>query len=271
MGHFLYMLPGDGAPGPKKERFDLHRRATSEWKRGGASVPLDADGRLCEPDEAESTCRVHIFTQGDECTYVPENQVWTAPAVPDGQTQWWLGWWDGQKPGEEDLRRPNPVDGYTVTLADGDEWLIPPVRRWDGSPGTIPCTLTLGPDGEEQSRVRPEYRDLFEETEEFADAYYETLKAWEDGEREQEVQIPRMGLHIIVRVLNINYRVCREEVNALGLISSANRMNVSVSIIDVPAYIQMMADVDEKPEAKKKGSSSEGSDATTAGDDGGQN
>jgi hypothetical protein len=273
----IYLMP-DGpdlqSPKQKKEAIGLFDRAEAGWYQSGAEVDLTEDGELRKAGEGDRTIGAHTFSREEDLTgYYPENQTWVGPdelRLPEDGPDWWLGWPEGSPPEPEELRRPEAIGGYPVEMGDGNTWHVPPARRWDGSPGALPATLTVGPGGEEQRQVKPEYRDILEEVEEIADDWYELFRLQREGKDDVELTLQSVPLDVMIRMLALNYRIGRPEVNALGLITTSNRMQISTAVLDVGAYLQMNTDVEKKPEAKKKDGPSGASPSPTAGGGDGQ-
>lgn len=58
--------------------------------------------------------------------YRPELQTW----VKNETTGFWVGMWNDDRPGPEELQRADVLSGDLVKLADQQHWLVPYGRRW---------------------------------------------------------------------------------------------------------------------------------------------
>ena len=101
----------------------------------------------------------------------------------------------------------------------------------------MPCACKLGADGSETKEILVQYRDLWREVSAFAEPYYAGLQEKPDEKR----VYPEMPLSTCIRLLGINYRVSRAEVNALGLITDTARMNIGLAAIDWPVFLSLVA------------------------------
>lgn len=127
---------------------------------------------------------------------------------------WWLGW--DTQPTPEDLLRPQCQDSFPVTLEDGNEWLVPLVRRLPEIYG-----LPNG-DGKMTRKPHPKYTD-------YCNFVYDTvIGQWFHQEHTDEELVAQF----CGRALAINYRINWHIGLALGLFTKATCQTITVVASD---------------------------------------
>ncbi len=255
MANFLYFLPGEAAVNEAVlEKYGLSDRFRSGYEWRGCT-PAEKDGQLCVPGtngavDIEGTL-VGLGTASD-VRFRASDQIWERVEEP-GRPVWHLGYYRESPPKEADLQRAFLLDGYSIELGNGERWSLPPVRRHPEGTG-LPSRLKLKADGGVEQELMDEYRALFDEVSDYAETYYGGLLKAETGEAGEPPDFP---LAVAYKLIAVNYRVGRAEINALGLVTSENLpMNAWVAI-DLPAFYRVAGDEQSVSEAEKKGASSD--------------
>jgi hypothetical protein len=135
--------------------------------------------------------------------YQPKEQAWTP--VGDGSLLW-IGIDTAEPPKPEEMARRKQYGGYFVELGDGQRWIVPTIRRPDGST-ELPTDMIWDAAGRLMEPIKAAYQAYWEETAEVAQWFFE----------EAEPNRAR-ALELAVRALSLNYRFGRNEQNILRTI-----------------------------------------------------
>lgn len=158
--------------------------------------------------------------------WYPKEQSWTP--VGDGSLLW-IGLDTAEPPGPDDLARRTAYGGYWIELADGNEWLVPLIRRPDGTT-RLPCDLIWDASGCCVQPIKPRYQAFWESTAE--------VHTWfvidEDGRAIINAHDIERALGLAVSALSINYRIGRNEQNIVRMIDAENYRIVLGATIDLP-------------------------------------
>lgn len=152
--------------------------------------------------------------------YRPESQTWVQNEI-DG---FWVGMWNDDKPGPQDLLRTKTLSGELVTLADEQQWLIPYGRRWSErddpelwltSNCVLPCPLRFGGPGRVLvSRPFERYAHLWVIAE--ADRRLDTQQ---ETEADRAIADLPGAVFSAVSILQANYVVGTAEIEMLEMFS----------------------------------------------------
>lgn len=218
MAGFLYYLPDRTGPGVTRAMLDglglSHAFERQPAVRGVVTGPAEKPGVILVDDQ-----RV------ERIGYHREAQHWEP--VPGSEA--WIGYYLDAKPGPADLARGKQLDGASVELGDGNQWLIPIARSAatadDGIAWhvNVPRGMALGADGKwAMGSVLERYRGLWD----LCVGYLEVRIGSSEGTRKQiggrevvEVdfnQFPDLAT-AATAVLGHNYVVGPAEASALGL------------------------------------------------------
>ena len=149
--------------------------------------------------------------------FYPDEQTWHA--IGDGEMVW-IGTDNASPPTAADFARKTQHSGYRLTLADGAEWLVPIVRRPDGST-ELPTDMYWDDAGRLQEPIKSAYAHLWETSAEVADWFTMAV----------EMKKAR-ALEIAVQVLGINYRFGRNEQSVCRIIDSQTYLAILAASID---------------------------------------
>lgn len=222
MGVMLYFLPDvrvvDEAEMAKRGLDALRGAALTHI--GVSAGPGGKRGLIAAAEVADAT----------RVGYYPDAQRWR----PVANEAYWQGFYRDDPPGPADLARSEQIGGHTVTLADGNDWLVPVARSFPA--GTrLPRALVLGPDGQLVMEALPRYAEISADAERVFAAFIE-----------QDESLSYQDLwDIAARALAINYRLGPWELSALRLLDTNNVQDVLSALIDMPSILEAM-------EAKKK-------------------
>jgi hypothetical protein len=235
MRSFLYYLPGAAGGGSG----NLAALGLADRLAGPG---LSTRGVLGGPDGGNGSI-VGIVAVGRETEvgYFPDRQTWVKPAGKD----YWLGWEEASPPTPGDLARPSQLPGHPVTLADGQEWVVPIARL-------LPRALGLAADGSEVQETLPRYRHLCATTDRFWEWHREmwaARAAEARGEAPEPYRSPTEDelWQAASEALGVNYRVSRVELAALRVLTVPNAVAIIWALLDGPAIEEAAR------EAQKKG------------------
>lgn len=136
MSGFLYYRHGDTRPITKEGAVKLGL---------GYAFPAGLEGR--EVLRGPCGSKGYIFADSKRHTeaigYFPDKQTWRKLPKVEGRPELWVGYYNDEKPGPGDLGRANALPGeVTITLGDGNQWLIPTLTEFDAETLSGDCELT---------------------------------------------------------------------------------------------------------------------------------
>jgi len=180
----------------------------------------------------------------------PDGQRWERMAWPPGMNAGargaaWVGWWPGSPPRPEELARARMLTGHWVTLADGQGYLVPTVRRAvETSAGTayivsLPHTIRLDAAGEwRRNGVIAVYQDLWRMTERWAESFFASIGRAAEAEAAAGAESVSVTfaeeVGLCAAALTVNYRLGPTELSALGLLDETAVGAVLGALIDLP-------------------------------------
>jgi hypothetical protein len=147
--------------------------------------------------------------------YHPDRQTWVEIAAG-----YWLGSETDNPPSPESLRRRHITRGLDLELGDGRVWTAPTIRAPNGR-CYLPSTWGVDSEGQFRETILPDYESYWEMAGEVWDLCF--------GKTECDYAD---SFGYAARALGLNYRVGPHEVSRLGLLSSANYLQVFKTVID---------------------------------------
>lgn len=162
--------------------------------------------------------------------YTPTAQTWHA--IPG--TDAWVGFWNDRPPTPADLARDKQVGGYNVELGDGNQWLCPVARKFDGGECALPARTDVDANGR---WIRGALQEKHAQLWETACAYWDGQLNTEDDSFSIE------GFEDIrdaaLQSLSVNYRLGKAEVVLLDLFKTDEEpQSVLLALVDYPEVIK---------------------------------
>lgn len=226
MAGFLYYIPNEkGCSARVIERCGL-----------AYALPADGKGitaRGCSgPDGGSGVCCA-LVSEGmeEQVGYYADRQIWRkAPERP-----YWVGSVKDSPPTPADIQRVEIVNGHTVTLDDGHDWIVPLVRAFNGATA-LPMTIGLGDDGDLMFRPKAMYAAITAD----ADKVFQQLRrdSGDDGAGGEPLTLGDLW-RITCAALAINYRIGPIELDLLSLIDTTSVNKVAAAMIDLPTIIEV--------------------------------
>jgi hypothetical protein len=233
MSGFLYLIPGS----TQKSSEEIRATEGLGAVIGSSSFSI---GMINGGPEGTTGTLVAIEPVGELLVgYYPDKQTWMR-VKKAGQTQYWMGWQNDQKPTEPDLRRPNKMGGHEVVFEDGNRWEVPTIGPMLMR-SHLPCRFVFGEDGEAvDMQVVERYQPIFEKSRAVWNFIFNEaseILTWGDM------------VNYVGEVLSINYRVGRPELLAMGWLTKESAYLVMEASVGLPA---ILAEKKAQDEAQKK-------------------
>ena len=247
MAGILYFFPGrSGMTVDEVAKLGLAEVITNFSVRGVTnSGPGGKAGMIVAPQQEQF---------GSHIGYFPEEQTWEKSATADH----WLGIYKDNPPKPEDLAREEQIAGHELVLGDGQKWLVPVARSFQGlSP--LPQRLRLGPEGKLVGEMLPRYIAMSEAAERVWEDWKLAVSQGETGEEPRGNMDIEHGWRIAVMALSVNYRIDPDEASLLGLIDTQCLAKVLRAIIDIPTFLAIVRAREESAKKKCPAAISDGS------------
>jgi len=231
MANFIYFIPQIAK---QAVSIDDLKAVGLEYAMGHLGIDSNfhtTDGPSGEP----GVCFVTTSTPGPHrmAHYRPDEQTWKKGSGG----KFWVGMWNDDRPGPDDLRREHLIAGHPVKLRDGLEWTIP-VARSIVRGSTLPKAIVLGEDGETfEFEELPEYASLCRD----ADMIFDSIRTGKD------MKMPfQEAARIAIDAMLINYRIGKWEASLLQLFSDVQLWDVMEAIVDMPTIVRMSEELEQK-------------------------
>lgn len=229
-GSFLYYFPGT----PPKTKADLPREFPfrDDILLPGRSTRTGPDGKAGSITHLPRSMQQHDQTQ---VGWYPDNQTWT----PAHDGLWYIGIQNDARPEPEYLQRRPAVAGELMTLADGNAWCIPVVRRFGGGLG--PCmksVIQLDTSGKVVAdRPAPEQTRLWALCQRFAAMVDEEKFLGGDPGGDVEPMTAEDVMLLVSDAIALNYFVSGWELSTLCVFTDDNLIEVFRILLDVPKVV----------------------------------
>lgn len=183
------------------------------------SPPVPAECMNNTPDGNHG--RVFVASGFDEVPQVNlEKQTWRKlPGIRDGGDLY-VGVWNDDKPTPDELVRNTTLPGYSYSLLDRHDWVVPLVLEYteEGHECALPRLLDFDDEGNPISGdVVEKYRHLEELTKPIA---ADLLASYDLGEVPREQLTPQDAADAAFALLQVNYRVSVAEMVLLGAVAN---------------------------------------------------
>lgn len=151
--------------------------------------------------------------EGKRIGYYRDQQTWRKLPADAGLPERWIGYWSDAPPTPDSLKREKMIRGASMRLADGHQWQIPIVRRFDDAAQKWESELPTYLDYDDNGRivtgsVREEYASLWDATAPIADREF-AAAAGESPEALADCNQKLYGA--VVALLQANYVVALPE------------------------------------------------------------
>lgn len=199
---------------------------------------------------------VKVAPDGEPLHYSADKQEWhKLTPSPDGKYaagRAWIGWDREQRPGPAQLARRQQLSGEWMTLRDGNAWLVPIIRQ-------LPKFMGLDDDGSVSGLLEPAYQEFYDDSlRVFSEFVEKNGKITIDWER---------AFSYSVRALAMNYRVSRDVVARLGLLTDRLMWELVQAVIEAQRYAEMILKKnDDEPASPSSSDSAAPSSSSTSGD-----
>ena len=196
----------------------------------------------------------HPTSDDAEICYDSDRQAWRQ--IPGEQG--FVGWLKGMQMQPEQLARREQIAGQLVTLADGNEWIVPTARAPVEDYGTLryqvrlPRTMQFDDDG---NWIYGDVESRFDRLMTIADKW--SAVRFSDDDDEIDVTVAE-ATAMAVEALGYNYRVGPIEVSALRLINQQTVGKILDAVIDFDAWWLL---VQKKTSASEQHNMSDGNAA----------
>jgi hypothetical protein len=227
---FLYFVPGVSGVNSRmlsgRGLISRFSGAGGQLIEHGCSTSVETPACAVNPQlPPRIGCLVHAGLR--PAKYSPDSQRWT-----DGEEgKYFVGIEDvALPPGPADLERETGLDGYPLRVADGNQWRIPLLRKWDprrlGHVCALPQAISAKTVAGKASFV-PTVKAEFAALDAMADTIF-------DGFVDQkQISIDQLFTRA-AELLAVNYRVGAAEVDLLGLLTVDLALTALGLAIDTP-------------------------------------
>lgn len=188
--------------------------------------------------------------------YQPDFQAWQQATKTPGGQDLWIGLDREHPPTPADLLRSDfrrsqhgvivaSHQGFSLTLADGNLWTVPVIRRpaivakHGRRTSDLPTDIGWDIEGRFAETLKPQFQPLFDEAAALVGLFYEDDGRPRDGNFEISVED---GLRWCLRLLGVNYRYGPHEQNLLRAIDQSNVWLVLGLAVDTPLMQQLGAE-----------------------------
>lgn len=245
MAGFLYYIPAESGC------------TARVIERCGLAYALPADGKgvttrgCIGPDGDKGVCAARAGEDMEQHVgYFADRQTWRKG--PEGR--YWIGVVNDARPTPEALERAGLTPGYTLPLGDGNRWIVPLVRKVDGST-LLPQAMDVDESGALIFHTLQKHDSIVA----LADRAFRQFRAQCD----MEAKLPGAGdvitdqaewWTIAVAALAHNYHVGPQEVGLLRLLRTDTVRDIVGLMIDLPVILQAASEKKSRPGGSATGS-----------------
>ncbi|BBO34734.1 hypothetical protein [Lacipirellula parvula] len=237
-GRFLYFVGGDQRP------VDFEKLA--KWQLSFA-IETSIENRPVSTGPSGGAGNVFMEdAPGVDAGYYPDDQTWSKMPAVEGRPELWIGYWNDRKPTPQTLKRAKLLRGPVLTLADGNEWQVPIVRRYDGAAQQWQCELPayLAFDGTGKvgpGRPLAKYAHLWDATATIAELQF----AKDAGDEAREPTQDEL-LAAVSALMGANYRVSLPELIALEALEETHLALIVMVAVRYESLVNWLTTVQKK-------------------------
>jgi hypothetical protein len=249
MAGIIYFVPGvPGVPPEMAERLGIAAAAGGHIAQGQIdSGPGGQAGTLVKASGDQQRLR-----------YDAAGQLWApvksqADAGQEAKVLYWLGCDKANPPGPAELARERQLPGRMVTLADGNQWLLPTARLASGGTN-LPVRLRLADDGGDCWEIVQACQGLWRLAGEVWGLVVSQVARQAGAEAEGEDWDDQRLIAAACTCLAANYRVGPGEVRLLGLLSTLCVHEILHTLVDWQGYLELLAAGQSKKNGPASGS-----------------
>lgn len=140
-----------------------------------------------------------------------------------------------QLPGPSDLKRANQISGKSITLEDGNRWLVPNARviTSEGLRCSLPVSFGLDEETGDwiSDQVLPRYRPIWQHANAYIEAKLAAIEKLTEENSDASFSIPD-GQKLVADALQVNYRVSARELATLGVLVTGLAAEIAEILID---------------------------------------
>lgn len=171
--------------------------------------------------------------------YQPDRQRWESAKKcgerPAGA--FWIGIEQDRPPRPDDLAREKRFAGSDIVLEDGNSWRVAAVEQ-------LPHLLGIDAAGDVVETVRADYREFYEAANQ--------VFTWLANDA-----IPHAdGFDFCCRALAVNYRLNRDVIDFLGLLSTEQLGPIAMAAVQFEAILESIAESQKKTDERHSDTSS---------------
>lgn len=182
----------------------------------------------------------------------------------------WLGCWDDWRPEPKHLARVGQLPGPSVKLLDGNLWQLPLIRTWLGdadeplaSRTCLPQSLRLHPETGKlvSGDIIREYKELWDVS---CDIVTGLLEQSMSGET--SLVLDEKGDRFVELVLQTNYRISKDEIGFLSLLSQQTFSEVAIKPIEFDIVLDQLKNYQSRLETGGASSQTQDDTDTNSGE-----
>lgn len=173
-------------------------------------------------------------------------QTWRKMPAVEGRPELWVGYYNDAKPTPSDLKREKLLRGPVLRLADGNDWQVPIVRRYDDAAQEWHCELPTYLDLDAEGNVaagRPltQYAHLWDATATIAELQF----AKDSGDEVRDLTHSEL-IAAVAALMGANYVVSLPELVALEALEESHLAMIVMVAVRYQAVVNWLTTIQKK-------------------------